>query len=333
MGLNAISHGAVSEVADRVRRRRHGALADQLPLAGIEDDGLVLLDDGALVRVFEVQPINTLVLDEPHVERLAAQAHRLLARIPVGQLLSLYVQSEPLRVDRLLAREQTIAARVAAHQIQADGPELGEATRRLAFVEAHSLATHVPILPASRVRYFLAVPLGPAREDRPRRLRRGEPPRTSIDAFETTGDEHARFVSSVLMGLKAMRLSSRALSGPELIDLLWSRCSPDLADHGRTPPSRAAAAPTGSLTNAATPLEAMERAASLKECICQESLEPATRSYLRWEGSVEQVVRLGGLPEETWLGWLQHLTLSTLPFTLAVHFHARDRFREKRRQK
>jgi hypothetical protein len=304
-----------------------------LPLVGHEGGGRAVLVDGTVVSGHEVQPLNTLVLDEQRVDALAGQVHKLLARIPVGQSLSLYVQSNPLDAAGLEARERAETERVAnALDGQGDG-ELAEATRRLGFAQRSSLVEQAVGLPVSSVRYFVFCPFRPAARARPKRERGAGVWRLDGERFRQTLAEHDRYCAAVLSGLKAMRLHSRPLEAGEVDDLLWSRCSPGFADSRRIPPSARLRPSTSSLTSVSAPGEALRRNAALKRAICEERLDVRPRTHLRWERSVEQVVRLGSVPEETWLGWMQYLTLASLPFTLAVHFHGRDRFRERSAQK
>jgi hypothetical protein len=282
----------------------------------MEPDGLLVLRDGALARGYEVQPLNTLVLDEEAVEQLSRQAHNLLARIPVGQTLSFYLDSAPIDARRLVAQQERESTAVA-HALAATGAhDLAHAVCRLARAQSHSLLTHLPALPVSEVRYLVFVPLRPAGADRA-----GASPPAVTDAFVA---EHERYAAAVLAGLKAMRLEARPLRGDEVLRLLCERCSPTRAAHGEQPRFEAA-------TSAARAARAGD--GGLLDEVCQEPLDVSGRAHLRWEGVVEQVVRLAGVPEETWLGWTQYLALARLPFTLAVHVHARDRYREKSRQK
>lgn len=299
----------IEQLAARTGLRSSGHVGSLVPLARVEADGLAVLEDGTLVRGFEVQPLNALVLDEDAVEQLAGQAHKLLARIPVGQSLSFYVVSEPLDARRLATEQERQSAAVAEALAARGQRELAHATCRLARAQSHSLLTHVPALPVSRVRYLILVPLKPA----PGASWRS---RHAPDHGAALEREHDRYASAVLAGLKAMRLDTRPLAGQELVELLWERCSPTRAAAGEPAP------------------EALGMdAGGLLDAICAEPLDVAPRSHLRWESAVERVVRLAGVPEETWLGWTQYLTLAALPFTLAVHVHARDRYREKSRQR
>ena len=330
------SAGGAGRIARFIRRpsawrSAPAAVSDLLPLVGHEGDGRAVLVDGTVVSAYEVQPLNTLVLDEQQVEQLAGQVHKLLAQIPVGQQLSLYVQSTPLALDRLNREEQMLTARVAAAQANRGDQDLAVATRRLGAVQAHSLGEHVPTLPASEIRYFVFCPITPPARQRPRRDRASGSLRWERAAFARLLADHDRYLTGIVSAAKAMRLQARPLVVQELVDLLWARCSPDHADAGEPPPS-AAGIRIPPVDETRTPADAQAAAAALKAETCRQRLDARARGHLRWARGVEQVVRLGGVPEETWLGWTQYLALAPLPFTLAVHFHARDRLRERSAQ-
>ncbi len=318
---------------DLLRGRRLARVGELLPLAGIEPDGLAVLADGTLVRGFEVSPVNALVLDEPQVEQLAGQAHKLLARIPVDQSLSFYLDASPVDAKRLARRQEAASAAVARALAGREHGELALATRRLAFAQSHSLLTHVPALPVNQIRYLVLVPLRPSARSRAEAQRDAAGSALSAATAGVARVEHDRYVAAVLSGLKAMRLATRPLDGAELADLLWERCSSARAKLGDAPPSAESDLPLTSFAAATDVAMAEVGRAALLGAVCREPLDASARSHLRWQQTVEKVVRLAGPPEETWLGWLQHLTLARLPFTLAVHVHGRDRYREKTQQK
>ena len=85
------------------RRERTAFAGDLLPVDSLAEDGLLVRSDGALVRYLEVLPRNPLVLDADGAERLTAGFATVLARLPAGQALQLYVEARPLALDALLA--------------------------------------------------------------------------------------------------------------------------------------------------------------------------------------------------------------------------------------
>ena len=49
--------------------------------------------------------------------------------------------------------------------------------------------------------------------------------------------------------------------------------------------------------------------------------------------AIEQVLHVSLPPEQTWLGWLMHITQAPRPFALSVHVQATERYRERMAQK
>ena len=115
--------------------------------------------DGALVRYLEVLPRNPLVLDADGAERLTGGFAAVLARLPAGQALQLYVEARPLALDAVLAQFGGDVERALAPR---DG-ELDAATRdslaRLGEVHAESLRLHAGEHAAVSVRHVVVIPV------------------------------------------------------------------------------------------------------------------------------------------------------------------------------
>lgn len=56
-------------------------------------------------------------------------------------------------------------------------------------------------------------------------------------------------------------------------------------------------------------------------------------SSVRHVDGLEQTVYLASIPDHTWLGWPLHLMQTPRPFTLSLHIHATDRYRERSAQR
>src|SRR3954451_18926200 len=84
------------------RRERPAHAGDLLPVEALLEDGLLIRSDGAHVRYLEVLPRNPLVLDPDGAERLTAGFAAVLARLPAGQSMQLYVEARPLALDAVL---------------------------------------------------------------------------------------------------------------------------------------------------------------------------------------------------------------------------------------
>src|SRR3954452_1785095 len=140
------------------RRERPAHAGDLLPVEALGEDGLLVRCDGAHVRYLEVLPRNPLVLDADGAERLTAGFAALLARLPAGQALQLYVEARPLALDAVLGEFRSDAERALAPP----GAELALPTREslagLADVHAESLQLHAGDHAAVSVRHVVVIP-------------------------------------------------------------------------------------------------------------------------------------------------------------------------------
>lgn len=346
----------------RASHARHGersaparSAGDLLDLVALTPEGLGVLKDGTLVRALEVEALNPLVEDEARVEQLSKQLHHVNIRIPAGQSLLFFVQSAPLALDQLVTRETGYCRRAATAFERGGDPDAAEATRRFGFAQTHSLQTLVPGVSASSLRFVVFCPWRPRQPPLaglPRRERVFEVEETVLEEAVEQSDRYASQIATALGGAD---VSSRRLDGAAILDLLWSRFSPNRADAGELPPSLTHPNACGDLTAARTPEEAAVLAAHLREAICQEDIrhhaltaiefgaregdddavdgDPDDRGRAPRAGSREQTFRLATVPEQTWLGWVMHLMQAEVPWTLAVHVHGTDRGRERRRER
>ena len=99
--------------------------------------------------------------------------------------------------------------------------------------------------------------------------------------------------------LEALDLSTRMLSGPEVLDLLWRRFNPTAAD--RTPERRPAAREqrlelVGALDELDDAREAARAAHALRELVAGSAIESADQRHLRVDRDLEQVLYVATLP-------------------------------------
>jgi hypothetical protein len=108
------------------------SVADVVPIAAVEPDGLLVHNDGTYVRLIEcVAVLQPLRGGRAHREAIRAQFSQLAARLPAGQRIQVLVEAEPLEVDRELARDwQEIDVAAAAAARRGEGAAAG-AMRRL----------------------------------------------------------------------------------------------------------------------------------------------------------------------------------------------------------
>lgn len=333
----------------RDRRRRRRAAGDLLDLVALTPDGVGVMEDGSIVRALEVESLNPLVEDEARVEQLSRQLHAVNTRVPSGQSLMFYVQSSPLALRELIARETGYCTRAATAARRVGQVDDADAIQRLGFAETHSLLTHVPGVSASSLRFIVLCPWRPRRPVLPA-LRRPGARVTEVEEadLDEALDRSDRYASQIASTLRGADVGARRLRGPEMLDLLWARFSPNRADAGHLPPSMTHPHACGSLEAATSAEEATILAAHLREAICQEdvrrhgiaALEIGTPAEIAAAddadgcgGSLEQTYRLATVPEQTWLGWVMHLMRAPIPWTLAVHIHGTDRAKERRHQR
>jgi hypothetical protein len=333
MGLARVRGLRAARRGGAMRGRGVREAGELLELAGLEAGGLGVLADGTLIRALEVGAVNPLLKDEETVAQLSERFHRLLARIPERESLTFYAISQPLDAHGLCERERARAERAAGEADSAGRPQRAQAMRRLAFAQTHSVLSHAPSLPAMSVRYLIVCPYRGAHT--PRVLaRRGERVRRVTGAaHERRVRESARYAQQIAGVLRTIGLACRQLSGAELADLLWEQLNPALAAAGLPRPSARGDQVCGGLELAGSEAEAAMMAGALREVLCQSDVDCRAAGSLRVGGTVQQSVRLGSVPDSTWLGWLMHLMVLAVPFTLAVHVHTRERHRERMRQK
>jgi hypothetical protein len=113
---------------------RARSLADVVPLAAAEPDGLLITTDGTYVRLIGcAQPLQPLRGGREHRDAIREQLAALAARVPAGQRLQVVVEAERIDPDSALAGDWR-AVDAAAESAARDGDsERGVAIRRLGF--------------------------------------------------------------------------------------------------------------------------------------------------------------------------------------------------------
>jgi hypothetical protein len=331
------------------RSRRAGHAGELLDLVALTPDGLAVLADGTMLRALETRAVNPLVMDAARVEQLARQLHAVNSRVPAGQSLQFVVQSAPLALTQLLTRERGYCEHAATAAEAAGRDGSAEAIRRHGFAQAHSLLTHVPAMAATSVRFLVLCPWRPEQPLLRRRRSERDAVRT-VDArtLAKQAQRASRYSDEIAAALRACELTSRRLDGRELLDVLWARFSPGLADAGKLPPSLSVPGVCGALEAAGDEERARARAARLQAAICQQPIRHSGPTALLFGetagdadgadgeprgASVEQTYALTTAPEHTWLGWVMHLMQASIPWTLSIHVHGTDRHRERARQR
>jgi hypothetical protein len=314
-------------ICDAVRwgtvRRRLSACTERTPgqdagrsaslllgVAGIEPDGLLVRDDGSLVRCLEVTPVAPLTMDAAEAERVSGAFAQVAARLAEGQSLQLYAQALPLELEELLATQ----AQRCAHAASAAGAN-GERARARAIHSLgvtqertlrHAAETTRPL----RVSYLVICPWRPGR-------RRG----SGLDR-----DGSLRHTETIRGELEAAGLQTRTVEGPELLDLLARRFDPDRYAAGSLPASFMA-------PEAVRAADQPAETSSVAAAICTGAIDLSDPGLLRVGSRAERSMYVSLAPAETWLGWLLHAMQAPRPFTVSVHVTATERYRERLAQR
>jgi hypothetical protein len=307
--------------------------ADLLGVAAIEQNGLLVREDGAYVRYLEVGSVNPLVVDQAEGERISAAFGQLAARLPDRQSLQLYVQGTPLDLEDVLAEETHRCEQAAGAAEDIGEHERARAIRRLGIAQEQSIRVNALSVAPVRLRYLVICPWQPARAalrtadtgGRARRVKAGVHDRAIRDCL--------RHAEGVRADLEAMSVAARPLDGDEVLDLLHERFDPDAQSAGELPASFMRPQVVRPLIAGESPDEASERASSLAEAICTAEVNSGERSHLRIGSAAVEVFFVSLAPEQTWLGWLLHMMQAPRPFALSVHVQATERYRERMAQK
>jgi DNA helicase HerA-like ATPase len=316
-----------------MRGSRKRSAADLLGVAAIDAEGLLITGEGTYVRYLQTGAVNPLVMESEQAERVSSSFAQIAARLGDRQSLQLYVQAEPFQLEELLADEshRCEQAAGAAH----DGGQIDRARtiRRLGVAQEQSIRVSAQTVAPLALRYVVVCPWQPARSGLtlPRRTR--GPRRISSELHERSVRDSLRHMQGIGADLEAMGLPARALTGAEVMDLLNARFDPESAEAWGLPASFLRPEAVAGPVAGEHPDRALARAGALAQAICTAPVSLAQRSHLQVGGSREQMLHVALPPEQTWLGWLLHLTQAPLPFTLSVHIQATERYRERMAQK
>lgn len=315
-----------------MRARASAGAAGLLGVAAIAPDGLLIRSDGTHVRYLQSEVVNPLVLDAEEAEVISAAFAQIAARLGDRQTLQLYVQASPPELEELLAEESHRCEQAAGAAHDAGEHELAEAIRRLGRVQEESMRASAASIGALRVRYVLVCPCTPDGAGRSVVRPACRALRLTADAHERAARDSQRHSEGIRTELQGMGLAAEPLDGAAVLDLLHARFDPAGCEAG-TPASfmhpNAISTPS--------PGEAIEqagtRATALARAICTAPIELSQPGHVRVGSSLEQLLHISLAPEQTWLGWLLHMTQAPRPFVLSVHVQATERYRERLAQK
>jgi DNA helicase HerA-like ATPase len=316
-----------------VKRGLRRNAASLLGIAAIGPDGLLITDEGGYVRYLESGAVNPLVMEAAEAERVSAAFAQITARLPDGQSLQLYLQAAPLELEELLAEESRGCEQAVGAARDAGQEERGRAIRGLGVGQEQTIRRSAETVAPLRLRYLVVCPWQPARRALSLGVPRRGPLRITAEAHERHARDSLRHTEGIRADLEAMGLAARVLPGAEVLDLLNGRFDPGSAEAWGLPASflRPEAVEAPIAGEAAT--DAVARARALDQAICTARVGLAQRATVQVGESLEQVLHVSLPPEQTWLGWLLHMTQAPLPFTLGVHIKATERYRERMAQK
>jgi hypothetical protein len=308
--------------------RRPRPLGDVIALAGVEPDGLLVLSDGAYVRLIAIEQVLQPLRGRAHRALIRERLGALCARIPAGQGLQVVVEADRLDVDDALRTDwaEIELAATAAHDV--DAPARGEAMRRLGYGLEQTIRRSAPAVGAVRMRWTIATRWTPARALELRRPGRSRGARSlATAAHERAAADSLAFTDRIAGELRAAGCDPRPLDGPAALASLArilnpSRPAPD-------PEGFAGLAQVLETTDAAAALE--HRAVLLEAIAGEVELDTGPRDWLEHpDGALEAVMHLASPPAETSPWWLLYLAETPPPWRLAVHIRAGDRAKQRR---
>lgn len=301
---------------------RSRSLADVIPIAAVEPDGLMVTSDGSYVRLLACRGVlKPRAGGAAHRELLRERLGTLAAHMPAGHGLQVLVEAEPLDPARALAGdwEQIQTAATAADEAGENGR--GEAMRRLGFGLEQTVRRSAPHIGAVALRWTIAVRWTP-----PGLARRG---RGGARMIARTGHERAAADSARLAELVAGDLTAagchvESLDGDQALAALARMIDP-VAEH--VPPVG-----VPRTLETADRTVALEHRAELLQALGPARLQVERDWIARPEaGEVEAIAHLAGAPGDTSVWWLLALMEVPPPWRLVVHVTATDRVRQRRR--
>jgi len=302
---------------------RSRALADVVPIAALEPDGLLITSDLSYVRLLACRGVlKPRAGGSAHRELLRERLGALAAHLPARQGLQVLVEAEPLDPSRALAGdwEQIQTASLAADE-NGDTAR-GEATRRLGFGLEQTVRRSAPAVGAVALRWTIAVRWTPT--GLPRRSGRGGARVIARHAHERAAAESARLTELVAGDLVAAGCQVDPLDGEQALAAL-ARVIDPAGEH--VPP---AGVPRTLETSDRD--QALAHRAELLAALGPAELHVGRDWIARPEvGEVEAVAHLAAAPGDTSVWWLLALMEVPPPWRLVVHVTATDRVRQRRR--
>ncbi len=316
--------------------RRTGSIAELIDIHALEPDGLIVTGTGEYVRVIDAAFVpNPITADQSAVEAIEAGWAAVFAAIPDHQGLSLYAQTDPIPIEDAMQEDRDRVERAITDDLTAGRQELARTRRRFLQAQTQSVATAAQgEQPAVAARYWVAVPWRPELPIKQRFKAACTPPRpgyrTSWEAHQQAARESLDYTEQIAGLLGAIGIDPHLLGPVEILAGLWERLHPA----ARTLPDFEQLHRVARIVQAAAPEEASAHRREILAAVCGGE-EPCgiDASDRRWlehaDGTLEETMHLGSVPQETSPWWLAHLLQVPLPCTVAVHVRVGDRSRTR----
>lgn len=311
-----------------------------LALEAVDQTGLAITSEGALVRAIHVIPPNPLILSPNDCQNMIAGFGHMLARLRPGQSVQFYCHATPVNLDEVLTEARTEVTKAAGPPPSEDRkpPDARSLSRwKLYGALEDSMRRHAEQQAAVRFDCYVIVPFVPDHQAAGNILRSYlSRSRLPTGALAQTPDAHMRAARASLAHtellrseLDALGLPTHRLNGAEFVELLYRRFNPTSSDRARRRPAPVEI--LGSLDEITDEADAVARATELREAIASSALDFEHKRHAVIDSDLEQVIYASSTADATYFGWLFQAMLTREPFSLSVFVRALDRRSERQR--
>jgi hypothetical protein len=326
----------------RGRGPRTASISELIDIHALEPDGLIVTGDGTYVRVIDCDFVpNPITADPGQITAIEEGWAAVFAAIPDHQGLSLYAQVDPIAIDDAMRADTERVQRAITDDLAADPPrtDLARTRRRLLHAQRQSVSVAAGAeQPAVQARYWVAVPWRPAIGLKERFKDACSPPRsehrTSWEAHQRAARDSLQYTLQIAGLLTGLGIDPYLMGPVEILAGLWERLHPA----ARTLPNFELFERVARIVQASTPDQAAAHRHSILDAICAGAepvgIDATDRRWLRHrDGTFEETLHLGTVPQDTSPWWLAHLLQVPLSTTVAVHVRVGDRSRTRLTQR
>jgi hypothetical protein len=324
------------------RGPRTGSISELIDVHALEPDGLIVTGDGAYVRVIDCDFVpNPISADPGQITAIEAGWAAVFAAIPDHQGLSLYAQVDPIAIDDAMRADTERVQRAITDDLRADPPRTELARTRRRFLQAQRQSVSVAAgaeQPAVQARYWVAVPWRPNIPIRQRfknALSVSHPEhRTSWEAHQRAARDSLEYTQQIAGLLTGLGIDPYVMGPVEILAGLWERLHPA----AKTLPDFDQFQRVARIVQASTPDEAAEHRRAILDAVTggpePVGIDASDRRWLEHaDGTFEETLHLGTVPQDTSPWWLAHLLQVPLSTTVAVHVRVGDRSRTRLTQR